>query len=229
MALLVAVAAAVVAAATAHAAAAGYGPPYYPPPPTPTPPPAPVTHTLSVTKDGTGGGTVTSAPGGIACGTDCSEAYATGTSVTLAPSPDAGSSFGGWSGACTGTGPCTVALDASRSVTATFVLDAGGQPTAPQDTAVEASLTNVELVLRAGKRVVRARLTVGEPVSAELRLRRSGRALAGKIVSLSAGQRLATFRVPGGVAAGRATLRIVLEDEAGNTKTLTRSVRIPLR
>ncbi len=38
----------------------------------------------------------------------------------LAASPAAGSVFAGWSGACTGTGTCTVAMTAARSVTAAF-------------------------------------------------------------------------------------------------------------
>lgn len=74
--------------------------------------------TLSVTL--TGSGTVTSAPSGINCGTDCSESYASGTSVTLTATPASGYTFGGWSGACAGTGACTVTMSAARSVTATF-------------------------------------------------------------------------------------------------------------
>ena len=76
--------------------------------------------TLSVAKAGSGSGTVTSSPVGINCGADCSEAYASGTSVTLTASPAAGSTFSGWSGACTGTGSCVVSMTQARSVTATF-------------------------------------------------------------------------------------------------------------
>src|SRR3990172_6683645 len=75
---------------------------------------------LNVTKTGTGGGMVTSSPGGINCGTDCNEPYDQGTSVTLTAAPNGTSTFGGWTGACSGTGACTVTMDASRSVTATF-------------------------------------------------------------------------------------------------------------
>lgn len=77
-------------------------------------------HTLSVSKAGTGSGTVTSSPAGISCGASCSAAFTSGTPVTLTAAPTSGSTFGGWSGACTGTGSCTVTLDADRSVTATF-------------------------------------------------------------------------------------------------------------
>ncbi len=75
---------------------------------------------LSVTKQGSGGGTVSSSPAGISCGADCSESYTSGTSVTLTASPNTGSTFQGWSGACTGTGSCVVSVTAATSVTATF-------------------------------------------------------------------------------------------------------------
>ena len=76
---------------------------------------------LSVSKSGKGGGTVTSTPIGINCGTDCTEPYATGTKVTLTATPNVGTRFTGWSGACSGTKPtCTVSMTASKSVTATF-------------------------------------------------------------------------------------------------------------
>ena len=87
---------------------------------------SPATFTLSVVKAGSGSGTVTSTPTGINCGTDCSEAYTSGTSVTLTATPAAGSTFTGWSGACTGTGSCVVSMSQARSVTATFGLSGGG-------------------------------------------------------------------------------------------------------
>jgi predicted carbohydrate-binding protein with CBM5 and CBM33 domain len=75
---------------------------------------------LSVAKSGTGGGTVYSTPTGITCGTTCSASYANGTAVTLIGDVAAGSTFAGWSGACSGTGPCTVTMSQAQSVTATF-------------------------------------------------------------------------------------------------------------
>jgi len=78
------------------------------------------TFNLGVTLAGLGGGTVTSAPAGITCGADCNELYNYNTSVALTAMPDANSDFGGWSGACTGTGACTVSMTQARSVTATF-------------------------------------------------------------------------------------------------------------
>jgi hypothetical protein len=81
--------------------------------------------TLTVTKAGAGSGTVTSAPTGIDCGTDCTESYANSTVVNLTPTPVAGSTFAGWSGACTGTGSCAVTMNAVQAVTATFNSAAG--------------------------------------------------------------------------------------------------------
>lgn len=78
--------------------------------------------TLSVTKAGSGSGTVSSSPAGISCGSACSQAFTFGTSVTLAATPAAGSVFSGWSGACSGTGSCTVGMTQAQAVTATFAL-----------------------------------------------------------------------------------------------------------
>jgi uncharacterized repeat protein (TIGR02543 family) len=80
----------------------------------------PGTFALSVAKAGTGTGTVTSSPAGINCGATCTASFTSGASVTLTPAAATGSTFAGWSGACTGTGACTVSMTAARSVTATF-------------------------------------------------------------------------------------------------------------
>ncbi|MFO1430342.1 MAG: M6 family metalloprotease domain-containing protein [Candidatus Competibacteraceae bacterium] len=80
-----------------------------------------IPYTLTVSKTGTGSGTVTSNPTGISCGTDCSEAYAGGTVVTLTATATSGSKFTGWGGACSGTtSTCTVTMSQARTVTATF-------------------------------------------------------------------------------------------------------------
>ena len=82
-------------------------------------------YTLAVAKAGTGTGTVTSTPAGINCAvldTICNAVYDSGTSVTLTAAASAGSQFLSWSGACTGT-TCTVAMDQTKSATATFQKD----------------------------------------------------------------------------------------------------------
>ncbi len=84
---------------------------------------------LTVTKAGPGGGssTVTSDIAGIACGATCSAGFANEPTVTLTARPDLGSTFTGWSGDCTGTGPCVVTMDADRAVTATFAWKTSGE------------------------------------------------------------------------------------------------------
>jgi hypothetical protein len=78
---------------------------------------------LTITKAGPGDGTVTADPGIYVTwsGRTGTAAYGNGLLVTLTASPNASSSFGGWSGAgCTGTQACFVTMDADKSVTATF-------------------------------------------------------------------------------------------------------------
>ncbi len=73
---------------------------------------------ILVSWAGDGNGT-TSGPG-ISCPGDCTEIFDLNETITLTASADNGSTFTGWSGACTGTGSCTVVLDRDKTVTATF-------------------------------------------------------------------------------------------------------------
>jgi len=92
--------------------------------------------TLSATKTGGGSGTVSSAPTGIDCGVSCTVLFEEGTAVTLNAVADPGSEFTGWSGTCSGTGPCTFILGEAAEVVANFARvrsDGGGghRPTPP--------------------------------------------------------------------------------------------------
>jgi len=80
---------------------------------------------LTLTVNGTGGGTVTSSPNGIACinnsSRDCSAPFPYRSKVTLYANPASNSTFGDWSGDCQGTAAsCVLDLAADLSVTATF-------------------------------------------------------------------------------------------------------------
>lgn len=91
--------------------------------PAPPAPPAPVFfHVLTVTKGGTGSGSVTTIPTAIACGTVCTAAFVSGSVVTLTPTADDGSTFAGWTGACTGSSTCVVSMTEARSVQALFTV-----------------------------------------------------------------------------------------------------------
>jgi hypothetical protein len=83
----------------------------------------PSSYLLTVTKSGSGTGTVTSSPPGINCGGDCSESYLENTVVTLSQGASPGSEFVEWSGACTGSGTCEVTMSAAKSVDAKFALE----------------------------------------------------------------------------------------------------------
>src|SRR5207249_1449849 len=53
---------------------------------------------LALTNTGSGSGTVTSAPAGIACGGSFSARFLYGTIVDLTATPSPGSTFSGWTG-----------------------------------------------------------------------------------------------------------------------------------
>jgi hypothetical protein len=89
------------------------------------------TNALVVSKNisGTGSrterraGTIVSEPSGINCGNDCTEEFNAGTEVTLTALIGENSIFTGWSGACTGTGACTVIMDELKNVIAGFAVN----------------------------------------------------------------------------------------------------------
>lgn len=84
---------------------------------------------LTVSKSGSGSGTVSSSPAGIDCGSTCSAEFDGGTEVTLTATAAQGSEFAGWGGACAGTATCKVTVNEAKSVTATF--NTGGPAPGP--------------------------------------------------------------------------------------------------
>jgi hypothetical protein len=81
-------------------------------------------YTLTVSKSGyqNARSTVRSSnPAGIIdCGGTCSATFDNGASVTLTALPTTGTAFAGWGGACSGTGSCTVIMNANKTITASF-------------------------------------------------------------------------------------------------------------
>lgn len=73
---------------------------------------------VSISVAVVGDGTVTSSPAAISCPGTCSASFPAPASVTLTASANAGSEFSGWTGACSGTGSCT--LTSTSGATAVF-------------------------------------------------------------------------------------------------------------
>jgi Divergent InlB B-repeat domain len=99
---------------------------------------APATFTLTVSRTGSGRGTITSSPTGINCKSDCSETYSSGTVVALSAVAASNSVFSGWSG----NADCTdgnVTLNANINCIATFNLASGTSTTKTEPTGTVAS------------------------------------------------------------------------------------------
>jgi FG-GAP-like repeat/Divergent InlB B-repeat domain len=115
--------------------------------------------TLTVSSTGSGLGTVVATvvgnPGGIHCdyGYTCSTVFGGGAVITLTAEPADGAAFGGWSGACAGTGSCVVTMNANQSVTATF------GAISPPDFSLSASLISPATVSPGGQATSAVTLT----------------------------------------------------------------------
>jgi hypothetical protein len=102
----------------------------------------PSTYPLTVTKAGSGSGTVTSNPAGINCGATCNTSYASDTDVILTAVSDLGSTFIGWQGCDAYPGGlCEVTMNAAKNVTATFSVN----PLPLNLTSTEPPLSNGQL------------------------------------------------------------------------------------
>ena len=79
-------------------------------------------HTLTVVKQGSGTGTITSRPSGVDCGVSCMADFDESTEVTLeAVLTDGNTGFAGWTGCDTSDGTvCTVSMTADKTVEASF-------------------------------------------------------------------------------------------------------------
>jgi uncharacterized repeat protein (TIGR02543 family) len=95
-------------------------------------------HAVSITKSGSGAGSVLSGPAGLDCGAVCVSYFTDGAQVTLTAVPSGHSTFAGWSGAgCSGTGSCAIEIgDPTRTVVATFTHDPPSAVTDPGTTFV---------------------------------------------------------------------------------------------
>lgn len=84
----------------------------------------PALYFVSISRTGTGTGTVTSSPPGIDCGDACSNVFPEGSeAVLLFQTPTTDSGFNGWGGeACSGIGVCGFSMLSDKVVSADFTL-----------------------------------------------------------------------------------------------------------
>ena len=83
-------------------------------------------NSYTLTASMSGQGSITSTDGFINCPGTCSHTYLSLTQVTLNESPASGWNFSGWSGGCSGTGPCTLTLLSNTGVSAYFMQPGSG-------------------------------------------------------------------------------------------------------
>ncbi len=81
---------------------------------------APTIYNLTTTVSGAGSVSGDGVSCGYGVGSSCVKSLNSGTEVTLSASPYSGYTFSGWSGACSGTGSCSIKLDSNKSVSAVF-------------------------------------------------------------------------------------------------------------
>jgi hypothetical protein len=103
---------------------------------------------VAIHMAGSGQGTVTFAPTGGACSSDCVQGFEDGVPLTLSATASSGSTFAGWSGeACSGSGFCRFTTHGNGEVTATFEkLTSTGTTTPSGSKAATGSGGNVPLV-----------------------------------------------------------------------------------
>lgn len=90
-------------------------------------PPPSVASIAAASLSGTGGGTITSSPAGLACtlpsaSGSCAAPFPADVAITLTAAPDSQSTFVSWGGACAGTTStvCTIPPGQPRATSATF-------------------------------------------------------------------------------------------------------------
>ena len=127
--------------------------------------------TLTVHRSGKGTGRITSSPAGINCPATCETSFQYGTSVRLTATPTSNSRFVGWSGNCSGTSTCVLAMKGNRGATATFSATPLGSPKCLVPKVVGLRLK------KAKAKIVMANCKVGKITRKPSRLRKKGRVL----------------------------------------------------
>jgi len=152
---------------------------------------------LAVTVQGTGRGTVTSQPAGIACGARCTSSFLFGTAVTLGAIAATGSHFVGWSGACSGAGTCTTTIAATP-------------------TPIGARFDAVGVTTRLLGRTLSLALWVER--SSRLTVSLVGSSTYSRTLSLPQGRARPSLTLPRRLRAGRYLVRFALRDALGTAQ-----------
>jgi len=214
-------------------------------------PPTDIKSTFTVSRNGSGSGTVKSGPPGIDCGSNCGTRYPSNVNVTLTATAAAGSHIAGWSGPCAGVGTaatCVVTVGPATSVTVTFDLDRSAAPapaptppppggsTPPQEpprsqdppppapTTITTGSPQLQ-VFRFARRLIRLELKLRTDADCRMRVLRRGRVVLTRRVKGNAGENvlsLATSRL----RKGSYRFEVVLTDGAGRVQRLTWPVRL---
>ena len=75
---------------------------------------------VTVAAAGDGTGFISSTPNALACGGTCAWGFPSGAGVTLRATPNRGSAFVGWTGACQGLGECKLTMNGGKVAFANF-------------------------------------------------------------------------------------------------------------
>jgi hypothetical protein len=208
--------------------------------------PTDITSNFTVSKNGSGGGTVSSGPPGISCGTSCGARYPSNVNVRLTALAAEGSHVAGWSGPCAGAGTastCVVTIGPANAVTVTFEVDAVARP--PADPSPEPPREPIKVqepgaptvaaiivgpaklhVVRGARRAIQVKLTLRANADCRLRLLRRGAVILTRRLKLRAGQNLLNLSAPRRVRAAHYRLEILLSDGNGRHQRLTWPVRL---
>ena len=187
--------------------------------------PPEITVAFRVRKAGSGSGMVRGSL--IACGDQCSTDTSFGKRDTLTASPDRGSRFDHWAGACGAAPSCSLAVGPITALTAVFErADAGTGDQRPSPAPrLDARVQRLNVRGHGRKRTILIRLQVSVASTVRASLLRGRRQVAAKRFSVAAGSQLLRFRIPARVRPGRYRLRLAVAG-AGQSRQLVRRVRL---
>ena len=176
-------------------------------------------YTLTINKTGAGSGAVFANPAGTT--------FDDGTVVSVTATANTGSTFNGWSGACTGKGACSVTMNADQTVTADFSdgeqfnlsANFGGSMTSVSDPSPPGCSYSVNTQLTAFSLLVKSATATGTS-TASINLAVTGQTSAGTCSANSFSvTSTGTLTVTGNSISG--TLVFFSNTQQKNTQTLT--------